>query len=119
MTKAVQTGDPARVDAGLALFADTFNRYVSDLYANAATEVEQRGPGVQPLGSTWAVTETWLAAVTAVAAGGWAVVFAAVAGFHLGAAVTVIVAVYLPSMEGGFSTLEQDNVVDQISSAIG
>jgi len=118
VTTAVQTGDPSRVDAGLELFINSFDQYVLDLYTDATAQMEQKGPGMQPMGNTWTVTETWLAAGAVVAAGVMLVAGGVVVVVTAGAAVVALLAVYLPGMEGESSTLEKDNLVSQISDGL-
>jgi len=110
----VQSGDPKRVDAALERFATSFNAYVKALYqqdmVKSEGEVSTQG---WVYTATWAVTAGWVLA----AAG--AVVYGAVAGFHAGVAVTVIVYVYLPGIEGAPTSIERDTMVHSITTTLG
>ena len=109
----LQNGDPQKVDAALQRFATSFNGFIENLY-----QQEMVKPGDQMSTQGWVWTSTWaVTAGWALAAAG-AVVYGAVAGFHAGVAVTVIVYVYLPGMEGAPTTIERDTMVHALSTAL-
>jgi SdpC family antimicrobial peptide len=107
----VQSGDPVRVDRALERFASSFNDFLTQRHGveQKANSASARGFAVN---ATFIATAGWVAAVAGV------VVYAGVAGFHVGVAVTVIVYVYLPGMEGAPKGIERDAIVQMVSSTL-